>query len=122
MPDARTGLPADNDPVDFLEVGPLWCVHAHACTHLHTCMRTRMWHEHTMVQQACMHGAADGRTRSHACMHLCMAIHACLPACWAVQIGSAALPVGANVRAKVLGALALVDQNETDWKVRRPGA
>jgi inorganic pyrophosphatase len=29
------------------------------------------------------------------------------------------MPVGAAVRVKVLGALALIDQNETDWKVRR---
>ncbi|EFJ51136.1 hypothetical protein VOLCADRAFT_48402, partial [Volvox carteri f. nagariensis] len=51
LPDALTGLPSDNDPLDFLE------------------------------------------------------------------IGSEPIPVGGVVCVRVLGALALIDQNETDWKV-----
>lgn len=35
----------------------------------------------------------------------------------ALDIGSALAPIGGTYRVKVLGCLALIDKNETDWKV-----
>lgn len=34
-----------------------------------------------------------------------------------VELSETPLPVGALCRAKVLGAMCLIDQNETDWKI-----